>query len=675
MDPFIVIILIFGLTLLLRILLNEIKGYINNDFKLQAKDKHIAELKEKTAKLHMVKDQLKAKDKHIAELKEKTAKLHVEKDQLEAKEKHIAELKEKTAKLHTVKDQLEAKDKHIVELKEKTAKLHMEKDQLEAKDKYIAELKEKTAKLHVEKDRLEAKYLKKLKAAEEKKKNLAKYHQNKRNTRKNKTLAGKVAEIVGVGDKWLPHSSSEPKSNKIGKPIGGRGAGRSRPQIIHKVVDMYPKKCSECQFKLDGQKAYFARDSVITEMFHILDEMGHYKYRRLMNVQKNIYRKWCPHCKKWIYPDQGLFASVRFGISFVCYVISERIQSRQPYEMIIERISRDFGGEFNISETAIINWFLKFEVQLKAMYTQLEDMLKEEEFIHIDESGLPMNGENWWLWILCTANIVLYKMSESRGHQSIEDILKGFDGTIIADFFRAYDTFKDNEHQKCLAHLLSAIIEMVVKLDKENGRIEKKFKQHEKAVSIEAESQDPQAPKKRGRKPKLEKLSDEQFETLRQRKEVNTKAIGQGIRLGKFFKMPFDENSIIGWQSTSPEKLSPAEAQEMMMVLVEEIRAEGVENEDLRKVLNRCEKYQDSLFTYLDHEGMPPDNNEAERGLRPFAVQRKISGGFKSPPVMEHYAVYLSLYMTCKANLKDFEELMPRILSKKGVNLRQFLFT
>ena len=590
MEPFISILLVFGIIVFFRILLNEIKGYIDKDSKLQAKD----------------------------------------------------------------------------------YKLQVKDYKLQAKDKHIAELKEETANLQMEKDRLEAKYLKKLKAAEVKKKNLAKYHQNKRNTRK--TLAEKVIEIVGAGDKWLPHSSSEPKSHKIGKPIGGIGAGRYRPNIIHKVVNLYPIECNKCHFQLDGQKAYFARDSVVTEMFHTFDEMHFFKYRRLMNVKKNIYRKWCPHCKKWIYPNQGLFAGARFGISFVCYVISERIQSRRPYEMIIEGIVRDFGVEFSISETAIIDWFLKFEFQLKAMYTQLEDMLKDEEFTHIDETGVPMNGENWWLWILCTANIVLYKLSESRGHESIENILKGFDGTIIADFFRAYDTFKDNEHQKCLAHLLSAIIEIVVKLDKENGRIEKKIKQHEKAVSIEAESQDLQAPKRRGRKGKSEKLSETQFETLHQRKEENTKALGQGIRLGNFFKKSFDENSILGWQNTALKKLSPTEAQEMMMELVKEIRAEGVENEDLRRILNRCEKYQDSLFTYLGHEGMPPDNNEAERGLRHFAVQRRISGGFKSPPLMKHYVIYLSLYMTCKANLKDFEELLPRILSKKSMNLRHFLF-
>ncbi|KKL94938.1 hypothetical protein LCGC14_1859630, partial [marine sediment metagenome] len=50
-------------------------------------------------------------------------------------------------------------------------------------------------------------------------------------------------------------------------------------------------------------------------------------------------------------------------------------------------------------------------------------------------------------------NFVLYIQSTSRGHESVKDILEGFE-----------------EQQKCLGHLLSDIIELIVKLEKENER-------------------------------------------------------------------------------------------------------------------------------------------------------------------------------------------------------------
>ena len=70
------------------------------------------------------------------------------------------------------------------------------------------------------------------------------------------------------------------------------------------------------------------------------------------------------------------------------------------------------------------------------MYDQLAELVKKGAFMDIDECGMPMKGDNWWMWLLCSANIILYQVSASRGHESVEPLLKGFKGTIIADFFR-----------------------------------------------------------------------------------------------------------------------------------------------------------------------------------------------------------------------------------------------
>ena len=170
-------------------------------------------------------------------------------------------------------------------------------------------------------------------------------------------------------------------------------------------------------------------------------------------------------------------------------------------------------------------------------------------------------------------------------------------------------------------------------------------------------------------------MTEEQLSGRQKQKESNKKALQQGLRLGNFFKLPFQETSPFGWKTALPNKLTVLEAQEKMQKLIDDIRSEGIANDDIRRIIERCEKYKDSLFTYLTQNDMPPDNNAAERNLRHFAVQRRISGGFKSPTVMGHYAVYLSLYMTCKANIKEFETILTRVLSKDAVNLRQFLFS
>ena len=50
-------------------------------------------------------------------------------------------------------------------------------------------------------------------------------------------------------------------------------------------------------------------------------------------------------------------------------------------------------------------------------------------------------------------------------------------------------------------------------------------------------------------------------------------------------------------------------------------------NEDFKK---RMVKYEDYLFTFLDHYEVPPDNNGSERDIRNMKVKMKISGQFKT---------------------------------------------
>jgi predicted nuclease with TOPRIM domain len=92
----------------------------------------------------------------------------------------------------THKTQLIAKR---VELQEKDSELQEKETTLQGQ---IEQLKK-------EKDALEAKYLKKVTAADVKKKNLARYRRKMKSLRKN-TIAEEVEEIVGKAPSWLTQS-------------------------------------------------------------------------------------------------------------------------------------------------------------------------------------------------------------------------------------------------------------------------------------------------------------------------------------------------------------------------------------------------------------------------------------------------------------------------------------
>ena len=48
----------------------------------------------------------------------------------------------------------------------------------------------------------------------------------------------------------------------------------------------------------------------------------------------------------------------------------------------------------------------------------------------------------------------------------------------------------------------------------------------------------------------------------------------------------------------------------------------------------------------MDHEGVPCDNNKAERMIRPMVIKRKISFGTKTKRTSDNFSVIASVFMT-----------------------------
>jgi transposase len=68
------------------------------------------------------------------------------------------------------------------------------------------------------------------------------------------------------------------------------------------------------------------------------------------------------------------------------------------------------------------------------------------------------------------------------------------------------------------------------------------------------------------------------------------------------------------------------------------IMALPVQHKDGRRLRKRYAKHRGSLFTFLDHRDVAPDNNLSERNLRPMATYRKVTGGFRSQWAPDLYA-------------------------------------
>jgi len=82
---------------------------------------------------------------------------------------------------------------------------------------------------------------------------------------------------------------------------------------------------------------------------------------------------------------------------------------------------------------------------------------------------------------------------------------------------------------------------------------------------------------------------------------------------------------------------------------------DGIESCDevTSKYIKRFLRYKESLFTFLEHDGVPWNNNAAERAIRHLAVQRKISGSFTTKGA-NHYLRLLAISQTCRFQDKSF---------------------
>lgn len=78
----------------------------------------------------------------------------------------------------------------------------------------------------------------------------------------------------------------------------------------------------------------------------------------------------------------------------------------------------------------------------------------------------------------------------------------------------------------------------------------------------------------------------------------------------------------------------------------------------LKPFIKRLKKYQNAIFTFLDYDFVPPDNNASERAIRNVKVKTKVSGQFKSIENANIFAILRSVIDTC---IKNNQPILPAL--------------
>ena len=82
------------------------------------------------------------------------------------------------------------------------------------------------------------------------------------------------------------------------------------------------------------------------------------------------------------------------------------------------------------------------------------------------------------------------------------------------------------------------------------------------------------------------------------------------------------------------------------------------------KLAKRLRRYRDEWLVFLYNEDVEPTNNQAERQIRPFVLQRKISAGNRSEWGAALQARIMSVFSTAAQRGLSFIDLLVKALAE-----------
>ena len=307
------------------------------------------------------------------------------------------------------------------------------------------------------------------------------------------------------------------------------------------------------------------------------------------------YRYRCACCGKIVEapPAVGELPGARIGPLAIAWSVMLKQVLGLPFGKTA-RVLEELCG-LRVSPGALAQAAQRVAARLKPEMDKLREAVRGSPVVNADETGWRVGGDNWWLWAFVTKRLALYRAAHSRGSKIIfEELGEDYDGIVIADFFSAYNMLTC-EQQKCLVHLL-----------RELSEVAKKNKSKEFAAF---------------------------------RKQLK-RIIADAFRL------------------VARDDLDAGTYERLMLRILDRVHSmgeAGYKDAHCRRLAKRLRTHEHSLFTFLHHPGVvEPDNNRAERAIRPAVVIRKMSGGSRTPAGASATADLMSLAHTCAINGRNF---------------------
>jgi len=230
--------------------------------------------------------------------------------------------------------------------------------------------------------------------------------------------------------------------------------------------------------------------------------------------------------------------------------------------------------------------------------------LRRSRIVCSDETSVRVGGRTHWDWVFQNDQVVIHVVRDSRAASVVAEVMAGRRPVIwVSDLYGAQQGHADL-WQVCLAHQLRDCQYAIDAGDKVFA-------------------------------PRMKKLLLRAVVLARRRK-----SLAESTRRTYLRRLDHELNVIMGLAPDNPH------------------------GKRLRK---RYGKVRNSLFTFLVHPDVPPDNNSSEREVRPTATYRKVTGGFRSKWGADLFAAVRSVVGTAARRGLDAYQAIRAVLDGESV--------
>jgi transposase len=268
----------------------------------------------------------------------------------------------------------------------------------------------------------------------------------------------------------------------------------------------------------------------------------------------------------------------------------------------IAALVRDWFG-LHVHPSGVTHALHRAARQAAPTYAVLCEHVRGSPVVSPDETSWKVAGELWWLWAFATATTVVYAIQAGRGFDEAAAILgANFGGVLVRDGWAPYRQFEEAGHQTCLAHLIRRCREIA--------------EAHPRARWP----------------PLVQAVLQEALDVRDRLAAAEISSHGAAVARGHLISQLLD-------LLDAPGRL--ADCQRLAAHLTVELPA---------------------VFSFLFDPTLDATNWRAEQALRPAVVNRKVSGGNRSPRGAKTQQILSSVVQTARLRNLDPRDVLVELL-------------